>query len=31
MASAKVRAAIDGREIRKFIYVADRHLANIVV
>jgi len=31
LTSEKVRAAIGEKEIRKFIYVADRHLANIVV
>jgi leucyl-tRNA synthetase len=30
VASPKVRAALGGREPRKFIYVADRHLANLV-
>jgi leucyl-tRNA synthetase len=29
--SPRVRAAMDGREPKKWIYVADRHLANIVV
>jgi leucyl-tRNA synthetase len=30
LASPKVRAALGERELKKFIYVADRHLANIV-
>ncbi|MFI5272280.1 MAG: leucine--tRNA ligase [Ktedonobacterales bacterium] len=30
LASAKVQAATGGRPLKKFIYVADRHLANIV-
>ena len=30
LASPKVQASLEGREVRKFIYVADRYLANIV-
>jgi leucyl-tRNA synthetase len=30
LASPKVQAALAGRDIKKFIYVADRHLVNIV-
>ncbi|WIG57656.1 MAG: Leucyl-tRNA synthetase [Ktedonobacterales bacterium] len=31
LASPKVQAAIEGSPLKKFIYVADRHLANLVI